>query len=116
MLWICADQVLDGEVDPGTEVCVGLRGGLLYGGLAIGKLGSDPSETQNDSSVDRDNFFRFFKDDAVSPPSVDPAENETDTGDATDDADPSEDETADSADLPAADSDTDSATEAEADE
>ena len=65
MLWICADEVLTGKVEQGTEVAIGLRGSILFGGLAIGQLGSDPSQTENAGSVDRENFHRFFKDDVA---------------------------------------------------
>ena len=98
MLWICADEVLTGKVDSGTEVAIGLRGTILYGGLAIGELGSEPSQKEEAGSVDREKFHRFFKEDE--PPVETATEGDT-ASDATDAAADSSTESDDTAETPA---------------
>lgn len=77
MCWSCAEEVLEGKVAPGTEVAVALRGSLLYGGLATGKLGETPT-TEQTSVIDQDQLHKFFKE-AGTPdpvPATTPAEGD----------------------------------------
>jgi len=61
LCWLVANQIVE---DQGggqfKQVGVGLRGSLMYGGLAIGPLGSEDPKTENAGAVDDDKLYPFF--------------------------------------------------------
>lgn len=61
LCWLVANQIVEDQGDGQfKQVGVGLRGSLMYGGLAIGPLGSEDPKTENAAAVDDDKLFPFF--------------------------------------------------------
>jgi len=59
--WLTANQVVSAAGLTDVEkIGVGLRGTLIYGGLAIGPPGEDPETTENAFSVDDELLYEFF--------------------------------------------------------
>jgi len=62
LAWMCARQATsDLRKDADRKLAVGLRGSLLYGGLAVGPGNAkEPALTKNDSSVETAPLYEFF--------------------------------------------------------
>lgn len=63
LAWMCARQATSElRKDADRKLAVGLRGSLLYGGLAVGQGNSkEPSLTKNESTVDAAPLYEFFE-------------------------------------------------------
>ncbi len=61
LCWLAANQIVE-DLGDGQykQMGVGLRGSLMYGGLAIGPVGSEDPKTENAGAVDDDKLFPFF--------------------------------------------------------
>ena len=61
LAWSTAsEQVAERYPDQQVELCIGLRGSLLYGGSATGTLGGRPAY-ENKFSVDSEQFHKYFE-------------------------------------------------------
>lgn len=61
LTWIVANHAIaESGAGPFSKVGVGLRGSIVYGGLAIGPPGEKPAETENSAIVDDDKLYEFF--------------------------------------------------------
>jgi hypothetical protein len=61
LAWMAASEIVDDKGEGKfKQLGVGLRGSLMYGGLAIGEVGSESPKTENAAAVDDDKLFPFF--------------------------------------------------------
>jgi hypothetical protein len=58
--WDVATAVVQARGVPAKRLAVGLRGSLMYGGLAIGDFGSTTPETDNAAAVRESKLYSFF--------------------------------------------------------
>jgi hypothetical protein len=78
--WMTANQVVsDSGLTDVEKIGIGLRGTLIYGGLAIGPPGEDPEMTENSFSVDDELLYEFF---AEAAPAGEPETDESESDEA----------------------------------